>query len=120
MSFNLKEALDGLFLKKTYKVPSDYSQYAVNMYLGKYRTFVPIVQQILCLNLPNQAHFDYLKRHIGFGWPPKVDTPKKEEGDHLEEYLMRYYECSRLDAKDYLKFIDEHEKKMLKDYFEGE
>lgn len=122
MSFNLKEALDGLFLKKKYEVPSDYSQYAVNMYLGKYRTFVPIVNTILVLTLPNKAHFEYLKRNVGFGWPTKVEDKKKNDSKEvpIEEYVMKYYECSRLDAKDYLKFMDEHEISIIKKFYEGE
>ena len=119
MSFNLKDALNGLFMKVKYTVPADYNQFAVNMYLGKYKQYIPILEPILTLKLPNEAHFKYLQKKIGYGWPMKAD-PIKEEKDVRIEYLMRFYECSRLDAVSYLKFITKQQMDDIIDYYKEE
>lgn len=119
MSFNLKDALNGILMKAKYEVGPDYSQYAINAYLGKYKQYIPILNKIMCLNLPNQAHYDYLRKNAGYGWPSKLELKIPEE-DPLIKYIMQFYECSRLDAKDYLIFISEQEKNDLKLYFEGD
>ena len=119
MSFNLKDALNGILMKADYTVGPDYSQFAINAYLGKYKQYIPMLNKIMCLNLPNQAHFDYIKKHAGFGWPSKVEI-KPMEDDPMLRYIMDYYECSRLDAKDYLIFISDQEKANLKAYYEGD
>lgn len=119
MSFNLKDALNGILMKAKYEVGPDYSQYAINAYLGKYKQYIPILNKIMRLNLPNQAHYDYLRKNVGYGWPSKLELKTPEE-DPLIKYIMQFYECSRLDAKDYLIFISEQEKNDLKLYFEGD
>ena len=120
MSFNLREALNGIFMKGKYTVPKDYSQYAINMYLAKYRQYIPVLDQIMRLQLPNEAHFRFLQKKVGWGWPMKIKQDEEEvKKDPYKDYVMRYYECSRLDAESYLKFMSENEKKALKDYYEG-
>lgn len=119
MSFDLKAALNGLFMKGKYTVDKDYSQFAVNTYLGKYKQYIPILNKIMCLRLSNQAHYNYLKKNIGYGWPSKFEIPV-EKPDKMIEYLMQYYECSRLDAKDYILFITDQEKEKIKYYYEGD
>lgn len=119
MSFDLRAALNGILMKGKYDVGPDYSQFAINAYLGKYKQYIPILEKILCLALPNQAHFDYLKKHVGFGWPSKLEI-KPVEDEPILKYIMDFYECSRLDAKDYLIFISDQEKHDLIEYYEGE
>lgn len=119
MSFNLRDALNGILMKGKYEVGPDYSQFAINAYLGKYKQYVPVLDKILSLNLPNQAHFDYLKKNCGFGWPSKLEITVHEE-DPMIKYVMEYYECSRLDARDYLMFMTEQEKDSIKDYYDGD
>ena len=117
MSFNLKDALNGIFMKGDYNVPKDYNQYIINYYLSKYKSYIEIVDILLPLRLPNKAHFKFLQKHIPYGWPRKVEI-KEPEKSIDEEYLMRFYECSRRDAKDYLKFISKEELDQIKDYYE--
>lgn len=119
MSFDLRAALNGILMKAKYEVGPDYSQFAINAYLGKYKQYIPILEKILCLSLPNQAHFDYLKAKVGFGWPSKLELKVPEE-DKMIAYIMQFYECSRLDAKDYLLFISDQKKADIKEYYEGD
>ena len=119
MNFDIKEALDAIFYKKDYKPPDDYNQFAINQVLGRYKSYVPILSAILPLSLPNQAHFDYLKKMSGYGKPSYVEL-KPVEKDSMIKYVMSYYKCSRLDAKDYLMFMSEQEKQSIKEYYEGE
>lgn len=119
MSFNLKLALDGLFMKADYVVGKDYSQFAVNRYLSKYKSYVEILQNILTLKLPNEAHYKYLKKNLPYGWPRKVELAK-EESDPIIEYVMKFYDCSRRDAKDYIKYLSKEEIAEIKYYYEEE
>ena len=118
MSFNLKAALDGILTKAKYDVTPDYSQFAVNSYLSKYRPYIPILNKIMCLSLPNKAHYDYLRKTIPYGWPAKWEMKIPEENPILK-YIMTFYKCSRLDAKDYLMFMSTEEQADLIDYYEG-
>ena len=118
MSFNLLDALKGILLKEKYTVDADYSQFAINSYLSKYKQYIPILEQIMCLKLPNQAHYDYLRKKCGLGFPPKRDLKIIE--DPIYKYIMQYYECSRLDARDYAIFMSESEKQALVEYYEGD
>lgn len=117
MKFNLAEALSAIFMKTKYEVGPDYSQYAIDLYLSKYKQYIGLVARLQLLKLPNAAHFKYLQKHTNFGWPHKVEI-EREAPDPFIEYLIRYYNCSRRDAKDYLLYIDNDEKEFLKDYFE--
>lgn len=119
MSFDLRAALNGIFMKGKYSVGPDYSQFAINQYLSKYKQYIVILEQIMCLKLSNQAHFDYLQKVVNFGWPSKREIKAAEE-DPLIKYLMQAYECSRLDARDYLIFISDQEKADLIDYYKGD
>ena len=121
MTFDLREALSGIFMKGKYEVPADYSQFAINQYLSKYKQYIKIVAQLQLLKLPNKAHFKFLQKNVGYGFPNKVDIDKtKIKIDPIVEYLMRYYECSRRDAKDYLLFIDEDEINEIREFYEFE
>ena len=119
MSFNLFEALKGILMKEKYTVDADYSQFAVNLYLSKYKQYILVLDKIMCLKLSNQAHFDYLKKNTGYGIPRKQEIVEKEV-EPIIKYIMQFYECSRLDAKDYLMFMSEEEKANLKEYYEGD
>lgn len=119
MSFDLRQALNALFNKEKYSIPADYSQYGINMFLAKYRSYLPVLEPLMLLTLNNKAHFKYLQKKLPYGWPRKVE-PVKIEKDPIQEYIMRTYECSRRDAQDYLKFMSEYDKDELKDYYEGE
>ena len=119
MSFNLRDALNGIFMKAKYTPGGDYSQFAVNAYLSKYKQYIPVLEQIMWLKLSNRAHYDYLVKVIGFGWPSKREIQSIDE-DPLLKYVMDFYECSRLDARDYLMFMSENDKVNLKDYYEGD
>lgn len=118
MSFDLRSALNGIFMKAKYTVDTDYNQFAINQYLSKYKQFMPVLTPILNLKIPNQAHFDYLAKSIGFGWPSKREIKTVEEP--LVKYVMQEYECSRLDARDYLMFMSDQEKSALIEYYSEE
>ena len=117
MSFNLRDALSAIFTKTPYKVGPAYSQFAINQYLSKYKQYISLVAMISTLKLPDEAHFKYLQSNTGYGWPPKREI-KADEVDPRIEYIMRYYKCSRRDAKDYLLFMDEEEIQSLVDFYE--
>ena len=118
MSFDLRSALNGIFMKAKYTVDADYNQFAINQYLSKYKQFMPVLTPILTLSIPNQAHFDYLAKSVGFGWPSKREI-KVQEADPIIKYVMAYYECSRLDAQDYIMFMSKEERNSLIEYYEG-
>lgn len=118
MSFNMLDALKGILTKEEYVVDREYNQFAINSYLGKYKQYIPILEQIMCLKLPNQAHYDYLRKMCGYGFPPKLELNIVEEP--IYKYIMQFYECSRLDARDYAMFMSEQEKKDLVEYYEGD
>lgn len=118
MSFNLLDALKGILMKADYSVDADYSQFAINSYLSKYKQYMPILEEIMCLNLPNKAHYDYLRKKCSYGFPPKRELKIVE--DPIYNYIMQFYKCSRLDAKDYAIFMSEQEKKDLVEYYEGD
>lgn len=117
MSFDLKSALSAIFLKGKYEVAPGYSQFAINQYLSKYKQYIKIVSQLQTLKLPDAAHFKFLQKNTNYGWPPKVNLDKVEE-DPTIEYVMRYYKCSRRDAKDYLLFMDKEDLDEIKFYYE--
>lgn len=119
MSFDLREALNAIFMKEKYAVPADYSQFAINQYLAKYRQNIPILDKIMCLKLTNEAHFRYLKKKVGWGWPLKVANVEIKK-DTLKECIMRYYDCSRLDAESYIKFMSKSEKESIEAFYEGD
>lgn len=117
MSFDLREALTAIFTKGKYEVAPGYSQFAINQYLSKYKQYIKLVEQLSTISLPDAAHFKFLQKNTNWGWPQKVDLPKVE-ADPIVEYLMRYYECSRRDAKEYLLFMDEDELDHIRTYYE--
>lgn len=117
MSFNLRDALNAIFTKTDYIVPKDYNQFAVNLFLSKYKGFIEIVDMLLIKQIPNKAHFKFLQKNLPYGWPRKTELPQKKE-DKKIEYVIRFYECSRRDALDYLKYMKEDELKNIIEYYE--
>lgn len=117
MSFNLKLALDGILLKTQYKVPHDYSQFAINQYLSKYKCNIGVLEQIICLKLTNEAHFKYLQKLIPYGYKSKLqlEEPKPEP---IMQIVMKKYECSRRDAREIIKYLSQEEQDDLLQYYE--
>ena len=66
-----------------------------------------------------QQILDYIEEQNQL-YEQEYEQEMQEREEEIVEYVMKFYECSRLDAKDYLKFMSEEEQKSLRDYYEGE
>jgi len=98
-----------------------YDKYMINRFISMVELFVPLVNEVNKYpDMPKKAHYEYFlnllpQNNIYFNY---IKKPKEDMKEELQ-LIMRYYECSKKEAEEYIQLLDDKQIKNVVNKFKG-
>ena len=102
------------------EVDSDYSQYLVNVFFSLFPDTVLFANEMNCVMVTDQQHFDYLRANIRPRARYKKWPKKQKESDENLALVMYYYKYSSQKAKEALAILNEGQIASIRKITDGE